>query len=205
MKYIGPKVRLSRRLGVALTPKAARILERKPYPPGEHGPIKMGGRRPKISDYSRQLTEKQKLRAQYNIHERQMLNYYTKAIKMKGNSAENLIQLLESRLDALVLRAGFAPTIYAARQVVNHGHMLVNGLRVNIPSYQVKPGDVIEVAEKSRRIPMMQEARESRGSNAPEYLAVDKDAMRATFVRLPNRVEVPVICEVPSVVEFYSR
>lgn len=205
MKYTGPKARLSRRLGVALTPKAARILERKNYPPGQHGAIKFGGRRPKISDYSRQLTEKQRLRAQYNIHERQMLNYYTKAIKMKGNSAENLVQLLESRLDALVLRSGFAPTIYAARQVVNHGHVQVNGLRVNIPSYQVKPGDVITVIEKSRGMPMMQEARESRGGSAPEYLTVDMNAMRATYVRLPNRVEVPIICEVPSVVEFYSR
>jgi small subunit ribosomal protein S4 len=205
MKYTGPKARLSRRLGVALTPKAARILERKGYPPGQHGQVKMGGRRPKISDYSRQLTEKQKLRAQYNIHERQMLNDYGKAIKMKGNSAENLVGLLESRLDALVLRAGFAPTIYAARQVVNHGHVQVNGLRVNIPSYQVKPGDVITVAEKSRRMPMMQEARENRGGSAPAYLAVEMDAMRVTYTRLPKREEVPIICEVPSVVEFYSR
>ncbi len=134
-----------------------------------------------------------------------MLNYYTKAIKMKGNSAENLIGLLESRLDALVLRAGFAPTIYAARQVVNHGHVQVNGMRVNIPSYQVKPGDVITVAEKSRRMLMMQVARENRGGSAPEYLAVEMDSMRATFNRLPKREEVPIICEVPSVVEFYSR
>lgn len=204
MKYTGPKIRLSRRLGIPLTPKASRYMERHPYAPGQHGPMKQG-RRAKISDYGRQQTEKQKLRAQYNIHERQMRNYYTKAAKAKGNTAESLVQLLESRLDALVMRAGFAKTIYAARQYVNHGHVQVNGMRVNIPSFQVKPSDVIAVAEKSRRLPMFQDALESSGGGAPQYLQVDRDGMRATYMRLPVREEVPIIGEVSQVVEFYSR
>lgn len=145
MKYTGPKVKLSRKLGFSLTPKARKYMDRKPYPPGQHGPIK---RRAKLSDYGRQLLEKQRLRLQYNVHERQMRNYFREASRLAGNTGDNLIQLLESRLDALVYRAGFAPTIYAARQYVRHGHIEVNGKKVDIPSYRVKPNDVIQVREK---------------------------------------------------------
>ena len=203
MKYIGPKVRLSRHLGVALTPRAAKVMQRRMNKPGQHGPNARPGRT-KISDYGLQMLEKQKLRAQYNIHEQQMLNYYLKATQTKGNSADNLMHLLESRLDALTLRAGFANTIYAARQLVNHGHILVNGYKVDIPSYQLKPGDVIAVAEKSRKMKPVLAALEIYGAGMP-YLTVDKDNFHATYTNLPNRPDIPVICEVSRVVEFYSR
>ena len=203
MKYIGPKARLSRRLGVALTPKAARIMERRPYKPGQHGPT---GRptRNKSSDYGMQLLEKQKLRAQYNIHERQMMNYYIKASAAKGNTAENLIHQLESRLDALVLRSGFARTIYAARQLVNHGHVRVNGHAVDIPSYQAKPGDVISLAARAQKMQVVKDSLADLGQGAA-YLRVDPEQFSATYLKLPAREEVPVICEVSRVVEFYSR
>jgi small subunit ribosomal protein S4 len=203
MKYTGPKVRLSRHLGVALTPRAAKVMQRRIHKPGQHGPNLRPGRT-KISDYGLQMLEKQKLRAQYNIHERQMLNYYMKATKAKGNSADNLMHLLESRLDALTLRAGFANTIYAARQLVNHGHIRVNGHKVDIPSYQLKPNDVITLTEKSRKMPTVLAALEAFGTGTP-YLMVDKDNFRATYLALPNRADIPIICEVSRVVEFYSR
>jgi small subunit ribosomal protein S4 len=203
MKFTGPKVRLSRHLGVALTPRAAKVMERKPYKPGQHGPnVRLSRKKP--SDYSLQMLEKQKLRAQYNIHERQLQNYFAKASKAKGNSADNLMQLLESRLDALTLRAGFATTIYAARQFVNHGHVLVNNLAVNIPSYQVKPGDTISIAPKSRALKPITAALANAVAGRP-YLSVDKDALKATYLALPARADIPVICEVPRVIEFYSR
>jgi|FaiFalFF_MnMetaG_3_1042247.scaffolds.fasta_scaffold00189_11 small subunit ribosomal protein S4 len=201
MKYTGPKVKLSRKLGIALTPKAQKYMERKPYPPGQHGPEK---RRAKLSDYGRQLLEKQRLRFQYNVHERQLRRYYEEASRMPGNTADNLIQLLERRLDALVLRAGFARTIYAARQYVRHGHIEVNGRKVDIPSYRVNVNDVISVREKSRRIPDIQEAVRNAGQ-APPYLEVSKADFSARLLYIPPREEIPVICEVPMVVEFYSR
>jgi small subunit ribosomal protein S4 len=201
MKYTGPKVKLSRKLGIALTPKAQKYMERKPYPPGQHGPEK---RRAKLSDYGRQLLEKQRLRFQYNVHERQLRRYYEEASRMPGNTADNLIQLLERRLDALVLRAGFARTIYAARQYVRHGHIEVNGRKVDVPSYRVNVNDVISVREKSRRIPDIQEAVRNAGQ-APPYLEVSKADFSVRLLYIPPREEIPVICEVPMVVEFYSR
>ena len=202
MKYTGPKVKLSRSLGIPLTPKAVKVMEKKPYPPGEHG------RRQQMfhnreSVYKLQLKEKQRLRAQYNIHEKQMRNYYHKARKMTGNTGDNLVQLLESRLDALVLRGGLAVTIYAARQTVNHGHILVNGRKVDIPSYRVKPGDVISVKEKSRRLGMFKDALEQ--AFPPEYLTTLVEDMSITYNRLPKRTEVPIICDMPKVIEFYTR
>lgn len=201
MKYNGPKVRLSRQLGVALSPKAAKYLESKPYPPGQHGP----GRRPntKMSDYKRQLLEKQRVRAQYNISEKQMLNYYKKATRKTGNTSDNLVHLLETRLDAVVVRGGLARSIYAARQYVGHGHILVNGRRVNIPSYSVRPGDVIQVREKSRKLPCFQEAVKS--STPPAYLNLSKPDMSVTLEELPPREEIPIIGELSLVIEFYSR
>lgn len=203
MKYTGPKVKLSRAAGVPLTPKALKYMERKPYRPGQHGPNQRFGRSTP-SDFKRQLMEKQKLRLQYNIHERQLLNYYKKAIRQPGNTGDNLLRLLESRLDALVLRGGLARSIYAARQYVSHKHITVNGQRVNIPSYQVQPGDVISVREKSRKVPVFTEALESAAA-APDYLEVTPDSFSIKFVRLPEADEIPIICEVPLVVEFYSR
>lgn len=202
MKYTGPKVKLSRRLGIPLTNKAARVMERKPYPPGQHGPAKQF-RRGRQSAFERQLIEKQRLRAQYNIHEKQMVNYYKKAVRKEGNTADILIQLLESRLDAFVLRAGFAPTIYAARQYVSHGHMTVNGKRVNIASYQLNEGDQVGVRDKSKRLDMLQEA--VGNAAPPDYISMDKNAMTAQYLYAPRRVEVPIVCEVPQVIEYYSR
>jgi len=200
MNYTGPKVKLSRKLGFALSPKARKYMDRKPYPPGQHGSAK---RRAKLSDYGRQLLEKQRLRLQYNVHERQMRNYYQEASRMAGNTGDNLVALLESRLDALVYRAGFAPSIYAARQYVRHGHIEVNGRKVDIPSYRVKPNDVIQVREKSRKLECFMNA--VRTAQPVPYLEVSKADFSAKYLYLPPREEVPVICEVPLVVEYYAR
>lgn len=195
------KVKRSRALGIPLTPKAIKVMERRPNPPGQHGSQNQWRR---SSDYKLQLLQKQRLRHQYNIREAQMRGYVEKASRTMGRTPEVLITLLESRLDALVLRSGFARTIYAARQFVSHRHITVNGERINIPSYAVKPGDVIAVHEKSRQIPAFTEALESIG-NIPPYLDVDKKNMAAKYVRLPELQEVPIICEVNQVVEYYSR
>lgn len=202
MKYNGPKVKLSRRLGLPLTNKAAKVMERKPYPPGQHGPAKQF-RRGRQSAFERQLLEKQRLRAQYNLSEKQMGNYYKKALRMQGNTADNLVHLLESRLDAVVLRSGMASSIYAARQIVSHGHIHVNGERVNIASYRVNVGDTISVRPKSQKLSLFQE----QVSNAapPEYIATNKATMSAQFLHEPRRVEVPIVCEVAQVIEYYSR
>jgi len=203
MNYTGPKVRLSRQLGIALTPKAAKIMEKRKNPPGQHGPEK-AYRAGRISDYKRQLTEKQKLRAQYNIHERQMRNYYRQAIKSTGNTGEALVQLLETRLDAVVLRAGFARTIYAARQFVTHGHFTVNGRKIGLPGFRLFPGDVVAVKAASHTIPAFAQVRENRNT-PPAYLEVNAQSLSAKLLKWPERAEAPVICEVQAVIEFYSR
>ena len=199
MKFNGPKVKASRKLGVALTPKAQRTMEKKNYPPGQHGLR----RRRRQSNYGRQLMEKQRLRYQYNVSERQLRNYFHRAAAMKGVAGENLVRLLETRLDAMVLRSGFAQTIFAARQVVGHGHINVNGRRVDIPSFGVRVGDRVEVREKSRKLRVFNEPRS--GSVIPGYISVDDNGYQAELTSLPNRDEVPILCEVPAVIEFYSR
>lgn len=202
MKFIGPKVKLSRKLGIALTPKATKYMEKRPYPPGQHG-VSKKSIIPK-SEYGKQLLEKQRLRFQYNVSEKQMRNYYLKAARKKGITGELLVQSLELRLDSIVLRAGFARTIYASRQYVNHGHILVNGKRVDIPSYRVKVGDVISVKESSQKLAPIVEA---MASVLPPVSYVERDwiNMSATVAYLPNRSEIPVICEIDKIVEFYSR
>ncbi len=200
MNYNGPKVKLSRKLGLTITPKAKKVTTNKPYPPGQHGASK---RRAKQSDFGRQLLEKQRLRMQFNISEGHMRKYYKKATQMTGNTGDLLVQLMESRLDALVLRAGFARTIYAARQYVTHGHIFINGRKMNVPSYSVKVNDVITIKEKSRNLDCFQES--VRNTNPPAYLEVSKADFSAKYVYIPNREEIPVECEVPLVVEFYSR
>ena len=197
----GPKVRISRRLGVAITPKASRVMDKKPYPPGMHGPRQRPGR--KMSDYKRQLVEKQRLRAQYNIREKQLRLYYKKATRMKGRAGDNLLQILERRLDAIVLRSGFASTVYAARQYATHGHFQVNGKRVNVPSYIVEPNDVISVKPKSRALLIFKDVLDS--ASPPPYLSVAKDDMSVTLLNIPSVEEIPVLCDVSQVVEFYSR
>lgn len=200
MNQNGPKVRISRKLGFGVTPKARKVMDKKPYPPGAHGGNKKRG---KQSDYGKQLFEKQRIRLQYNIHERQMSNYMAKASRMSGNTGEILIQLLESRLDALVFRAGLARTIHAARQYVQHGHIEVNKKGVDIPSYQVSPNDVIQVREKSRKMECFQDA--IRNAGQIPYLDVSKADLSAKYLYLPPRDEIQVVGEVPLVVEYYSR
>lgn len=202
MNYTGPKVRLSRRLGIAITPKAQRVMERKPHPPGEHG------QRPrrKSSIYEAQLREKQRLRYQYNISERQLRNYVLKAARHTGNTGDRLIELLETRLDALVLRAGLARTIYAARQLVTHGHLLVNGKRVDRPSFHLRVGDELAVRPASRRIAnVAEEWAAAVLGPGPDYLARSKSDLSARLTALPRREQVPVLCEMPLVIEFYSK
>lgn len=200
MNYTGPKVRLSRQVGVALTPKAAKIMEKRTNPPGQHG----AARKKEESDFKRQLTQKQLLRYQYNIREKQMKRYYLVASRGRGNPAEKLIQLLETRLDALILRAGFAPTIYAARQYVSHGHITVNEKRVNLPSYSIQPGDVVAIRSKSREMACFEGAA-STVSHAPQYLERSPAEMAVRLTRLPSLAEAPIVCEIQRVIEFYSR
>ncbi|MEY4039171.1 MAG: ribosomal protein [Actinomycetota bacterium] len=198
------KTRLSRALGIALTPKAAKYLEKRPYAPGEHGRTK----RKADSDYAVRLREKQRLRAQYGIREAQLRNVFQEARKTQGLTGENLVELLEMRLDALVLRAGFARTTAQARQLVVHRHILVDGQLVDRPSFRVKPGQLIHVKPRSEVLEPLQVA--AAGGHAevlppvPAYLDVELDKLHATLVRRPKRAEVPVTCDVQLVVEYYA-
>ncbi len=200
MNYTGPKVRLSRRVGIALTPKAAKVMERKQGGPGEP---RFRSRRRQMSDFGRQLLEKQRLRYQYNIPEKQLRGYFKKALSRHGNTGDILIRMLETRLDACVLRAGLARTIYAARQYVSHEHFEVNGIKVKSPGFQLKSGDVLQVKEGSRKLACFREAFSQ--AVAPVYLQVFKDELKAQLVSLPSREEIPVECDLGQVVEFYSR
>ncbi|MFC0038855.1 30S ribosomal protein S4 [Actinomadura rayongensis] len=196
-----PKVRLSRALGIPLTPKSVKYFEARPYPPGVHGRA-----RKQETDYKVRLREKQRLRAQYNIRETQLRNAFDKAARSGGKTGEALLVDLERRLDALVLRSGFARTIYQARQFVVHRHVLVNGRRVDRPSFRLAPGDVITIAERSRNMdPFQIAAAGAHAENVPPYLDVRIDALTARFTRLPERTEIPVICDEQLVVEHYSR
>lgn len=203
--YHGPKAKVQRRFGEVLIPrrKYQKILENRPYPPGDHGREKQfrSGRR---SDFGLQLDEKQKLAFIYNVRERQLRNYYKKAAKMTGRTGENLLILLERRLDNIVYRAGFAATIWQARQFVGHGHILVNGNRVNLPSYQVQPGDVISIQPKMQKNPQIVKLLE-QGVAAPDYLTVEADQFKATLNRLPEGKEIPVPVDIQLVVEYYNR
>ncbi|MDP7143536.1 MAG: 30S ribosomal protein S4 [Alphaproteobacteria bacterium] len=198
------KHKIDRRLGVNLWGRAKSPFNTRQTPPGQHG----AGRRGKLSDYGIQLQAKQKLKGYYaNMGEKRFRRYYQEANRLRGDTGQNLIGLLESRLDAVVYRAKFVPTVFAARQFVNHKHVTVNGKVVNIPSYMVKPGDVIEVCEDARQIPMVLEAIESPERDAPEYVDVDEKKMKATYLRVPALEEVPypVQIEPNLIVEFYSR
>ena len=200
MNYTGPKVKLSRKLGIELTQKSNKYSSRKPYPPGQHGAAK---RRIKQSDYGRQLIEKQRLRLQYNISERQMRNYFHKASKLIGNTGDILVQLLESRLDAFIYRAGLTRSIYAARQLVSHGHININGKRVTVPSCQLKVNDMILIKEKTRKNDNVQDS--IRSAAPPPYIELSKADFTAKYLYVPPREEIGIVCDVPLVVEFYSR
>ncbi|GAA2221965.1 30S ribosomal protein S4 [Herbiconiux moechotypicola] len=198
------KTRLSRALGIPLTPKAAKYLEKRPYAPGEHGRTK----RKADSDYAVRLREKQRLRAQYGIREKQLRIAFEEARRTQGLTGENLVELLEMRLDALVLRAGFARTTAQARQMVVHRHILVDGKLVDRPSFRVKPGQLIHVKTRSEGSELFQVA--AAGGHAevlpkvPAYLDVELDKLQARLERRPKRAEVPVTCEVQLVVEYYA-
>ena len=199
-RYTGPMWKKSRRLGVSLL-GTGKELERRPYAPGQHGP----NSRRKVTEYGLQLREKQKLRLLYGMNERQFFNLFTKASKIKeGKQGTNFMILLEQRLDNLVYRLGFASTRRHARQLVNHGHILVDGKKVDIPSFQVQPGQVIEVKERSRKMASIAEAMEATVSTV-NYVTFDKDTFKGEYVRLPERSELNQELNEALVVEFYNR
>lgn len=202
-KRLNAKHKIDRRIGDNLwgRPKS-------PYNKRQTGPGMHGGRRGKPTDYGTQLMAKQKLKGYYgSIGEKQFRKYYKEAVRLRGDTGENLVGLLERRLDAVIYRANFVPTVFAARQFVNHKHILVNGKTVNIPSYMVKPGDVIEVKEASRQLPLVIQASDTPERDVPEYVDVDVKARKATFLSIPKLADVPypVQMEPNLVVEFYSR
>ncbi|CAN5138236.1 30S ribosomal protein S4 [soil metagenome] len=197
------KYKLDRRMGENIWGRPKSPINNRSYGPGQHGQR----RKSKVSDFGLQLRAKQKLKGYYgNLTEKQFARIYDEATRRKGNTSENLIGLLESRLDAMVYRAKFVPTPFAARQFVNHGHVLVNGKKVNIASYRCKPDDVISVREKSRNMALVLEAIQSGERDIPDYLEVDGKGMSARYVRIPELAEVPypVKMEPNLVVEFYA-
>ncbi len=198
------KYKIDRRHGQNIWGRTKSPVNRREYGPGQHGQRRKG----KVSDFGTQLRAKQKLKGYYgNISEKQFKNVYYEAIRRSGDTSEHLVGLLESRLDAIVYRAKFVPTVFAARQFVNHGHIKVNGKRVNIPSYRCKPGDVIEVKDASKQMALVLEAIQSPERDVPEYVDANHNKMTATFVRVPSLSDVPyaVHMEPHLVVEFYSR
>ncbi|MFN3686238.1 30S ribosomal protein S4 [Salinarimonas sp.] len=203
-KRIQAKHKIDRRLGQNIWGRPKSPVNKREYGPGQHGQRRKG----KLSDFGTQLRAKQKLKGYYaNITEKQFRRYYAEAIRQKGDSGENLIGLLERRLDAVVYRAKFAPTPFASRQFVNHGHVRVNGRRVNIPSFLVKPGDVIEVKDASKQLVIVLESVSLAERDVPDYIEVDHQKMVAKFGRIPTLSEVPypVQMEPNLVIEFYSR
>jgi small subunit ribosomal protein S4 len=203
-KRLESKYKLDRRMGENIWGRPKSPVNRREYGPGQHGQRRKG----KLSDYGVQLKAKQKLRGYYaNVSERQFRGIYAEAIRMKGDSGAHMIGLLERRLDAVVFRAKFVPTMFAARQFVNHGHIKVNGKRVNIASYRVKVGDVIEVKEKSQDLALVLEAQALPERDVPDHIEVDAGKKSAKFTRIPVLTDVPyaVRMEPHLVVEFYSR
>lgn len=197
-RYTGPKFKLSRRLGISLSGSGKEL--KRPFPPGQHGP----GQRKKISGYGMQLQEKQKLRHMYGLSEKQFRNLFDKALHMKGIAGENFMILLESRLDNIVYRLGLANTRAGARQLVSHGHVTVNGKKLNIASYLLSPGDAVGLRERSRGLTSIKEALANRNFAYP-YLDFNEQALEGKYVRLPERSELPQEIDEKQIVEFYSR
>lgn len=198
-RYTGPSYKKSRRLGFS-TLENGKDLAKKPYAPGAHGQ----DRRKKLSEYGIQLQEKQKVRIMYGLNEKQFHKTFDKASHMKGIAGENLLVLLESRLDNMVYRLGMARTRRSARQIVNHGHILVNGKKVNIPSYTTKPGDIISVKETSMNHPAIVDALEANTS-VPAFVEMDKKKLTGKYVRIPDRSELNAEINEQLIVEFYNR
>jgi len=207
-RYRGPVCRLCRREGEKLFLKGTRCytekcaIERRAYAPGEHG----RDRRIRVTPYGLQLREKQKARRIYGVLERQFRSYFTAAARLPGVTGENLLQLLEVRLDNLVYRMGFSPSRPAGRQLVRHGHFRVNGRKVSIPSYRVRPGDVISVHEGSRNIPVIQGSVEQRGARGlPDWLETNSKTMKGRLLRIPARDVIPITLQESMIVELYSK
>ncbi len=202
-KRLASKYKINRRLGLNLWGRPKSPVNKREYGPGQHGQ-----RRRKPSDFGIQLKAKQKLKGYYgNIGEKQFRRYYAEAARRKGDTGENLVEVLERRLDAVIYRAKFVPTVFSARQFVNHGHITVNGKRVTIPSYKVKDEDIIQIKAKSRELPLVLEAVASSEREVPDYITIDLKDMRAQFMRGPKLADVPypVKMEPNLVIEFYSR
>jgi small subunit ribosomal protein S4 len=200
--HTGPKAKLVRKFGENIfgNPKFDKILSNKPYGPGQHG----AGRK-RVSDYGVQLKEKQKLKFMYGLFEKQFRNLFKKADQMRGITGENLLQLLEKRLDNTVYRLGFAASRSQARQLVSHRHITVNGKSVNIPSFSLKPGDVIAVRDQSKKMDVFHNALRIRKSNPYEWIEVEKANLSGTFVSIPERSEIPVNINEQLIVELYSK
>ena len=198
-RYTGPAFKKSRRYGFS-TLENGKDLAKRPYAPGQHG----ASRKRKASEYNIQLDEKQKVRFTYGLNEKQFHRLFKKASKMSGVTGENFLKLLESRLDNLVFRMGMSNTRRGSRQLVNHGHILVNGKKVDIPSYEVKPGDVITVREKSLEHPAIKNALENKRS-IPSYVEFDAKKLTGTYVRYPERSELSADIKEQLIVEFYNR
>lgn len=203
-RYLGPRTRKSRRLGQLLDDNKSKYFDRRPYPPGEHG--RRRGRRSNDSDYLHQLREKQKMRQIYGVLERQFRRYYQEAARLKGITGDNLLQILECRLDNVVYRSGLARTRPQARQLVNHGHFQVNGSKVDIPSYRVRAGDTVTVKPKSREIIVIRHAADTAGDRrVPEWLEVSLDERRIQVIDVPSRTQIDTAVREQLVVELYSR
>jgi small subunit ribosomal protein S4 len=202
-KRVEAKYKINRRLALNLWGRPKSPVNKREYAPGVHGQ-----KRRKPTDYGTQLMAKQKLKGYYgNISERQFRRYYADAVRRRGDTSENLVGLLERRLDAVVYRLKFVPTVFSARQLVNHGHVKVNGVRVNIPSYLVREGDTIELTPRAREMALVLEAASLSERDVPDYLSVDHTRMQGSFLRTPKLADVPfpVHMEPQLVVEFYSR
>ena len=203
-KRLASKHKVDRRLKTNLLGRPKSPFNTRNYPPGQHGKDKKG----KPSDYGNQLEAKQKMKSYYgNMNERQFRNVYRKAIKKKGNTTENLVGFLERRLDTVIYRAKFAITVFSARQLINHGHIRVNGKKVNIPSYLVKAEDIIEIRDKSKELTMIAGALVSKEREVPDYIKMDEKNKKATFIRVPKFSEIPYpsIMQPSLVIEYYSR
>ncbi len=203
-KRLASKHKVDRRLKVNLWGRPKSPFNSRNYPPGQHGKAKKG----KASDYGTQLEAKQKMKFYYgNMNERQFRNTYRKAMQKKGNTTENLVGLLERRLDTVIYRAKFAVTVFAARQLINHGHIKVNGKKVNIPSYLTKTEDTIEIKDKSKEIATITGSLVSKERDVPEYIQMDEKSRKAKLIRVPKFSEVPypTIMEPNLVIEYYSR
>ena len=198
-RYTGPAYKRSRRVGISTLEKGKELVK-KPYGPGQHG----NGRKGKLSNYGVQLVEKQKIRFIYGISEKQLKKTFERAAKLKGIHGENILKLLESRLDNIVYRMGLASTRSGARQFVNHGHVSVNGRKVDIPSYQVKPGDIVAVRENSKDHKAMKESLE-KVTKTVDYVSFDKNKLEGTYIRLPERSELSSDVNESLVVEFYNK